>query len=77
VTALQFLKSRPGRYAVSDSGFDVHGNYYMVEADAEGNIYELTPDGKRAGPPLSDDKWNPDIRVYHVSENADLFVRLA
>jgi len=75
---LEFMKLRPGRYAVSDKFFKFHGIYVRVEVDEGRVIHQLNKDGERDGV-LSDEGWDPGATVYAIPTGVShptMFVRL-
>jgi hypothetical protein len=74
---VRLMLAHPGRYAVSNAGFRrQHRRYIVVEVDAAGRVYQLTPQGERDGPPLDPDGWFPDTRIYTINKNETVFVRI-
>lgn len=65
----------PGRYAVSDGAFRLHGRYVMVEVDDAGTVHQLTPDGARNGT-LDGYGWKAGTRVFVTDPAERVFVRI-
>jgi hypothetical protein len=57
---LKLMVTRPGIYVI---GTPQSRFYFRVEVDADGVVYQLTPDLKRDGV-LAEDGWSPYSMVY-------------
>lgn len=67
---IQRMKKIPGKHAVSDLFSWARGKYVVVEVDADGKVYQLTPEGERDGE-LDDEGWARNVFVLELATLED------